>query len=45
LKLKKIKEETSQNKKILNNVKKLGAVRPQNILNKCYVEKMNKFTF
>jgi len=31
-----------KNKKIFNNVKKLGAARSQNIISKCYIEKMNK---
>jgi len=33
------------NKKIFNNVKKLSAARPQNIINKCYTEKLNKIYF
>jgi len=33
------------NKKIFNNVKKLGAARPQNIISKCYTKKMNKVYF
>jgi len=32
-------------KKIFNIVKKLGAARPQNIISKCYTEKMNKVYF
>jgi len=45
LELKRIKEETPQNEKIFNNVKKLGAARPQNIISKCNTEKMNKVYF